>query len=102
MPIYEYECRKCGARNEFIEHLGVGRIVAKKCSICGSTRLKKLVSRAVYHPEVSLEDLGINVVRRPQPATPFPQGPPGGKCPYCDTEPAASSDNSLPTSNHKK
>ncbi len=88
MPVYEYECRKCGTRNEFIEQLGAGRIVAKKCSNCGSLRLKKIISRAMYHPEVTLEDLGINVVRRPQTATPQPQGPPGGKCPYCDTEPA--------------
>ena len=90
MPVYEYECRVCGARNEFIEQLGAGRIVAKKCSQCGGTRLKKIISRAMYHPEVTLEDLGIKVSRRPSPpAGAVPQGPPGGKCPYCDPEPVA-------------
>ena len=92
MPVYEYECRRCGARNEFVESLGSGRIVAKKCKECGSTRLRKIISRAIYHPEVTLEDLGINVVRRPQ--YPQPQGPPGGKCPYCDTEADADADGS--------
>jgi putative FmdB family regulatory protein len=86
MPVYEYECKKCGTRNEFIESLGAGRIVIKKCSNCGSGRLKKIVSRAVYHKEVTLEDLGVKVQYQQQPATPsMPQGPPGGKCPYCDT-----------------
>lgn len=91
MPIYEYECKKCGARNEFVESLGAGRIVARKCSQCGSTKLKKLISRAVYHPEVTLEDLGVKVVRQPaMPQSAVPQqGPPGGKCPYCDPEPVA-------------
>ena len=48
--------------------------------------MKKIISRAIYHPEVTLEDLGINVVRQPQYPTPQPQGPPDGKCPYCDAE----------------
>lgn len=86
MPVYEYECLKCGARTEFVEALGAGRIVARKCRECGGTRLKKIVSKAVFHPEVSLEDLGIKVVRRPAPPPGVPQGPPGGKCPYCDTD----------------
>ena len=85
MPVYEYECRICGTRNEFIESLGAGRIVVKKCVKCGSGRLKKIVSRAIYHPEVTLEDLGVKVQYRPQSEMPAPQGPPGGKCPYCDS-----------------
>lgn len=87
MPIYEYVCRKCGARNEFVESLGSGRIVSKKCKSCGSGRLKKAVSSFVYNPEVTLEDLGVNVVHTPaapQPET--PQGPPPGGCPYCGSE----------------
>jgi len=81
MPVYEYVCRKCGAKNEFIEHLGGGRIVARKCRQCGSPRLRKTVSSFSYHPEVTLEDLGVNVVHQPAPAV--PQGPPPGGCPYC-------------------
>jgi len=87
MPIYEYTCRKCGARNEFVESLGRGRIAAKKCKECGSPRLAKAVSRFVYHPEVTLEDLGVKVVNRPAAPMPAgmeqPQGPPPGGCPYC-------------------
>lgn len=91
MPVYEYECVKCGARNEFVEFLGSGRIVARKCRECGSARLRKLASRAVFHPEVTLEDLGVNVIRQPAPpAGSVPQGPPGGKCPYCDPDPEPS------------
>ncbi|MFA6450408.1 MAG: FmdB family zinc ribbon protein [bacterium] len=87
MPVYEYECKKCGTRNEFIESLGSGRIVVRKCSNCGSGRLKKIISRAVFHPEVTLEDLGVKVQYQKQAPMPAaPQGPPGGKCPYCDTD----------------
>ncbi len=88
MPIYEYECRKCGARNEFVETLGAGRILAKKCSACGCTRLKKIVSKAVYHPEVTLEDLGVNIQRSPAPqhAPQHAPEPVDGKCPYCGSE----------------
>jgi putative FmdB family regulatory protein len=90
MPVYEYECLKCGEKNEFVEALGAGRIVARKCRKCGGANLKKIVSRAVFHPEVTLEDLGVKVVRRPASSMPAPQGPPGGKCPYCDSTPADS------------
>jgi putative FmdB family regulatory protein len=87
MPIYEYICVKCGARNEFVESLGRGRITAKKCVECGSARLKKAVSKFAYHPEVTLEDLGVPIINRPAAPMPGgmeqPQGPPPGECPYC-------------------
>ncbi|HOX28852.1 MAG TPA: zinc ribbon domain-containing protein [bacterium] len=89
MPVYEYECAQCGARSEIVEQLGAGRIPVRKCGVCGGTRLKKMASKIIYHPEVTLEDLGVNVIRQPAPS---PQcegtviGPPGGKCPYCDSD----------------
>ncbi len=47
MPIYEYMCRECGTRNEFLE--GVTREkVDKVCSECGSSDLHKLVSIAAF------------------------------------------------------
>ena len=47
MPIYEYMCRDCGTRNEFLE--GVTREkVDKVCSECGSTKLDKLISMAAF------------------------------------------------------
>lgn len=91
MPIYEYICKQCGTKNEFVENLGPGRIVSKKCRNCGGVRLKKTVSSFVYTPEVSLEDLGVKIVRQPpapQPGganmeVPRMDGPPPGGCPYC-------------------
>jgi putative FmdB family regulatory protein len=97
MPVYEYECQQCGELNAFVEELGSGRIVARRCRKCGARKLRKVISKTVYHPEVTLEDLGINVVRRPaaqMPQAPQPQGPPGGKCPYCDA--AAENDSGEP------
>jgi len=47
MPIYEYMCRSCGTRNEFLE--GVTREkVDKVCSECGGTELSKLISLAAF------------------------------------------------------
>ncbi len=47
MPIYEYMCRDCGTRNEFLE--GVTREkVDKVCSECGSSKLDKLISMAAF------------------------------------------------------
>ncbi len=88
MPVYEYVCRECGTVSEFIEHIGGGRVSARRCSKCGSVRLRKAASRFAFHREVTLEDLGINVIRQPagaQTPAPAPTGPPPGGCPFCDT-----------------
>lgn len=93
MPVYEYECVKCGAKNEFVESLGTGRVVNRKCSSCGSPRLKKIASSFAYHKEVTLEDLGVKVNYRPSPGgdggEEAPQGPPPGGCPYCNADDAS-------------
>ncbi len=48
MPIYEYECRKCGATS--------GLLIMKKedeekvaCLGCGSKKMSKVISRVTYH-----------------------------------------------------
>lgn len=41
MPIYEYQCGKCGAVNEFIV---LDKNEALQCKSCSSTDLKKLMS----------------------------------------------------------
>jgi putative FmdB family regulatory protein len=42
MPIYEYECRKCGKVNEF---LFIGKEEEKLCCIeCGSEDMSKMMS----------------------------------------------------------
>ena len=47
MPIYEYECRGCGERHEFIQKFSDGP--KRKCPSCGKLRLKKLISAAAFH-----------------------------------------------------
>jgi putative FmdB family regulatory protein len=48
MPIFEYQCEKCGKRSEFLET--TGKRSSKKCSYCGSDELKKLLS--TFTPQV--------------------------------------------------
>lgn len=79
MPVYEYICRGCGEKNEFLEVTGAPAPV-KKCAGCGGVRFKRGVTSFSFHPEVTLEDLGVPIIKSPAPAA--PQGPPGGVCPY--------------------
>jgi putative FmdB family regulatory protein len=44
MPIYEYLCRDCGKRNEFIT-LRISEPVAEHCRHCGSATLQRIPSR---------------------------------------------------------
>ena len=47
MPIYEYMCRGCGTRNEFLE--GATQVTEDRvCEDCGSTDLHKLISMASF------------------------------------------------------
>ncbi|MEW6203582.1 MAG: zinc ribbon domain-containing protein [bacterium] len=78
MPVYEYICKSCGERNEFLELPG-GRMPVKKCRKCGGIKLKRSISAFVYTPEVTLEDLGVKVSTRYDTR---PKGPPPGGCPY--------------------
>ena len=42
MPIFEYECKKCGEVTEYLEEAaGDGK---HKCPECGSTKMEKLFS----------------------------------------------------------
>jgi putative FmdB family regulatory protein len=47
MPIYEYQCEKCKKIFDCIT-LRVNEKCKPKCAACGSTRVKKLVSRVRY------------------------------------------------------
>lgn len=44
MPIYEYECGKCGARFEMLVSSSIKRVKRVKCEKCGSAKVKKLIS----------------------------------------------------------
>ncbi len=46
MPIYAYECRKCGEREEYIQKMSDPPM--KKCEHCGG-RLNKLMTAAAFH-----------------------------------------------------
>jgi putative FmdB family regulatory protein len=45
MPLYEYECAKCGCRTEVIQRMGDGPIGA--CSDCGG-EMKRLLSAPAF------------------------------------------------------
>lgn len=87
MPVYEYECLKCGGRSQFLERLGKGRWFSfgRKCRHCGSRRLKRVISTFATRRNESMGELlnemnrmgTVNFVPRP-PVT----GPPPGGCPY--------------------
>ena len=42
MPFYEYQCRACGAEVEVLQKISDAPL--KKCTACGKSQLKKLVS----------------------------------------------------------
>ncbi|MDP8254471.1 MAG: zinc ribbon domain-containing protein [Candidatus Alcyoniella australis] len=93
MPIYEYECRRCGATTSFIEKMFQRpRLFGsrRRCSKCGSKKLVKVVSSFSSkvertRTETLNEMAGMgNVQFVPQQSQ--PQGPPPGGCPYCSPE----------------
>jgi len=47
MPIYEYECQRCGDRVEIIQKVSEGP--KRKCPSCGERGLKRLISAAAFH-----------------------------------------------------
>ncbi|MBW1723266.1 MAG: zinc ribbon domain-containing protein [Deltaproteobacteria bacterium] len=46
MPVYEYECTKCGAQLEVFQKISDPPIT--KCEACNG-RLKKLISQSTFH-----------------------------------------------------
>jgi putative FmdB family regulatory protein len=46
MPFYEYECSKCGYRDEVLQKISDSPL--KKCPACGKSALKKLMSAPVF------------------------------------------------------
>lgn len=47
MPIYEYQCGKCGEQHEMIQKFS--EPPKRKCPSCGALRLKKLISAPAFH-----------------------------------------------------
>jgi putative FmdB family regulatory protein len=52
MPIYEYECRRCGDR---FEYLLLKSSPAAKCPSCQNTDLEQLISMCAVSSEASRE-----------------------------------------------
>ncbi|MDP8223271.1 MAG: zinc ribbon domain-containing protein [Candidatus Lernaella stagnicola] len=95
MPIYEYRCEDCGQVSSFMEKMFERPRLfrrRKRCKHCRSKRLVKIpsgfgvsVERTQTEMLNELKSMG-NVQFVPQQASPTPQGPPDGKCPYCDAD----------------
>ena len=95
MPIYEYECNKCGVLNSFIEKTKnrLQNYLKRKCEKCGSRRLNKVLS--IFTPNSSKSNAdtmnemakmgNINFVPQ-SPGMGGTQGPPPGGCPYHNGE----------------
>lgn len=47
MPIYEYGCENCGKVDEVLQSISDEPL--KECRFCGSTSVKKLISRSSFH-----------------------------------------------------
>lgn len=92
MPIYEYECKKCGRTSSFMEkmferpRLFFGK---KRCKHCGSKKLRKIISSFSSKVERTrnetlneLKSMGNVTFTPPAPKPPWGDGPPPGGCPY--------------------
>ena len=60
MPIYEYECNKCGKNFELIL-MSISQKAKPKCPKCQGTKARKLVSRVRYASGPAEEGLASSV-----------------------------------------
>jgi len=92
MPVYEYQCFKCGNISSFMEKMNemppllFGR---KRCKHCGSKKINKVVSGFAAKAERTnvemlneLKSMGNVSFSPPPPKPPWGDGPPPGGCPY--------------------
>ena len=92
MPVYEYECHRCGKTSSFMEKMFERpRLFGKKrrCRYCGSKKLDKVISRCAGKVERTyteslneLKSLGNVTFSPPPPKPAWGDGPPPGGCPY--------------------
>jgi putative FmdB family regulatory protein len=47
MPIYEYECRSCGGREEHVQPMAEAPIT--RCATCGTDALERVISASAFH-----------------------------------------------------
>jgi len=101
MPIYEYECKKCGYVTSFMEKARqrISNFFKRKCEKCGSRKLSKVLSRFTSNCVKSNADTmnelskmgNINFVPQ-SPGMGGHQGPPPGGCPYANSTESQSND----------
>ncbi len=63
MPIYEYQCNKCEAEFDCVV-MRASEKFTPKCEKCGSTDVKKLVSRVRYMAGPKEDGLAANAEKR--------------------------------------
>ena len=98
VPVYEYECERCGKVSSFAEKmlarepLFFGR---RKCPHCKSKKLRRVMSSfaaqgtRTYNEQLNeLKSMGNVQFVPPQPKPPWGDGPPPGGCPYENAEKA--------------
>ena len=109
MPIYEYECRKCGATSSFFEKPDEWGFWRRKCEQCGSRKLKRIpstftatASRSTADQLNELKQMG-NVQVVPKQTNPWGDGPPPGGCPYenAEKEAAAKAEEKKPAGSYE-
>ena len=49
MPIYEFECNKCGERFDLVERLSEHEKHEEKCPKCGSKEVKQILGTVSVH-----------------------------------------------------
>ncbi len=92
MPVYEYECQKCGQVSSFVEKMFERQPLffgKKRCKHCRSKKLKKIISHCAGKVERTqnemmneLKSMGNVQFTPPPPKPPWGDGPPPGGCPY--------------------
>ena len=56
MPIYEYQCKRCGATNEYL--IGIKEDMDLQCKSCGSPELERILSVASFMDGASARTAG--------------------------------------------
>ena len=92
MPVYEYECEKCGRRSTFMEPMFERPSLfrrRKRCPYCKSKRLRRVYSTFAVSVSRSTAEM-LDEIKQyakvefvpPPPKPPWGDGPPPGGCPY--------------------
>jgi putative FmdB family regulatory protein len=99
LPIYEYECKRCGTINSFFEKVNERRHFwnRHRCQNCGGRRLKRILSTFSAHRSLSTTDMLNDLSKMGQinfvPRYPGYDGPPPGGCPYAQEGVSSSEEN---------